>query len=695
MAVSLTNTILLLWLAFTVLLNAERRTWGLWLAGSGLLLGAAFFVSHTAILGLGPGQLTWRNMIFWWTVGLVPAILLPLAWYIIMLWYAGYWMPGARLHRRQRPWFYLVTLLALFGLCSLTLGVLLLAVPAPELDGLRRFIRWSIAGVPLLAVGYSAYVMLCFGLALDALRHPEPSQRVMGKDARQRAHPWLAAASLDLLLVSLLVAGVMLWIVQDVRRRTFFEIYQQHTELIAVLDLTIAGLIGVAILLLGQAVVSYEVFTGKTLPRRGLLRHWQRAVALAVGFGAAVGVAQALRVRPIYSLLLSVILMTLFYVLMSWRSYVERDRLIASLRPFVTSQRLYERLLTAPAPPDVDFMTPFHALCRNVLGAQVAYLAALGPSAPLVETPLVYPSGHEKMLPSLAELTTRLVSPGEVNVAVDPAQYGGAIWAIPLWSERGLIGVLLLGEKVDGGLYAQEEIEIARAIGERLIDTQASAEMSRRLMMVQRERLAQTQIIDQQTRRVLHDDILPSLQAALIQLGSTPGDGQILAAVESMTQAHRQISDLLHAMPTTAVPDVSRLGLISALRKVVEQEYRAVFQEVTWQVDTAVSNRIDQIPSLVAEVIYYAAREAIRNAARYGQGDEKRPLSLNVSAHWQNGLVLTIRDNGVGMGMAPQENGSGQGLALHSTMMAVVGGFLSIDSIPKQFTQVTLTLPQQ
>ena len=48
---------------------------------------------------------------------------------------------------------------------------------------------------------------------------------------------------------------------------------------------------------------------------------------------------------------------------------------------------------------------------------------------------------------------------------------------MPLWSERGLIGVLLLGEKRDGGLYTQEEIEIARASGERLIDTQASAEM--------------------------------------------------------------------------------------------------------------------------------------------------------------------------------------------------------------------------
>ena len=53
MAVSLFNTILMLWLGLTILLNTERRTWGVWLTGSGLLMSGAFFVSHTAIFGYG------------------------------------------------------------------------------------------------------------------------------------------------------------------------------------------------------------------------------------------------------------------------------------------------------------------------------------------------------------------------------------------------------------------------------------------------------------------------------------------------------------------------------------------------------------------------------------------------------------------------------------------------------------------
>ena len=85
MAISLFNTILLTWLGLTVVFNADRRDWGVWIGTIGLLLGAVFFVSHTAFVGLGLNQLTWRNMIFWWTGGLAPASMPPYPSYMIML----------------------------------------------------------------------------------------------------------------------------------------------------------------------------------------------------------------------------------------------------------------------------------------------------------------------------------------------------------------------------------------------------------------------------------------------------------------------------------------------------------------------------------------------------------------------------------------------------------------------------------
>lgn len=701
MAISITNTILLFWLGATVLLNAERRGWGVWLAGGGLLLGGAFFVSHSAILGLGVHQLTLRNMVFWWTVGLVPTTTLPVAWYSVILWYAGYWStPDSQLRRRHRIWYTLMLIMFAAGLLSLLTGVLLLLTPASRLVLLRLAIRWAILGVPVLAIGYAIYVLLCFGLSFDVLRQPAPSRHVMGSEARQRAHPWLVGTSGMLLLVSLMVSWAMLWLVQDSQQRTIFQIYLGSNELIARLDLAISLAIGIALLLLGQAVVSYEVFTGKSLPRRGLRRHWQRLVFGAAAYGVIIGGAYALQVRLIYSLLLTTILMTFFYALVSWRSYAERERFMANLRPFITSQRLYDQLLTTTVPDDVDLAHPFYVLCHDVLEAQVAYLAPVGAYASLIGKPIIYPEYTEATLPPLQPLVAQFDAPNRFSMAIDPAAYAGATWAISLWSQRGLIGLLLLGAKRNRGFYTHEEMEIARAVGERLIDAQASSAMSQRLMQLQRERLTQTQIIDQQTRRVLHDEILPTLQTALITLNATPGEnGRVGEAAQIMADAHRQISDLLHDMPTTSVQDVARSGLLPALRRVVTNETAAEVDQVEWQIETAANEAVEQIPTLTAEVLYYAVREVVRNAVKYGRGegrvemDEKRPFKLTISVKHQNGIIIIVEDNGVGIQAHQPAQGTGHGLALHSTMMAVVGGELSIDTVQNQFTRVQLYLP--
>ena len=77
LAVSFYITISLLWLGGMVLLIGSRRTLGTWLVGSGLLLGALFFISHTAILGRGLAT-TGLGMNFWWWVSWTPAVVAPL-----------------------------------------------------------------------------------------------------------------------------------------------------------------------------------------------------------------------------------------------------------------------------------------------------------------------------------------------------------------------------------------------------------------------------------------------------------------------------------------------------------------------------------------------------------------------------------------------------------------------------------------
>ncbi len=323
---------------------------------------------------------------------------------------------------------------------------------------------------------------------------------------------------------------------------------------------------------------------------------------------------------------------------------------------------------------------------------RLAYLTAVGPLAPLVGPPLVYPETQQRPLPPLTDLTNQFRNT-QTPLAVNPDAYSGAIWAIPLWSERGLIGIFLLGPKWGNGLYTQEEIDVARVSGERLIDTKASAEMASRLMTLQRERLAQTQIVDQQTRRVLHDEILPEIQLAIITLsGETEANGAVGDAVHTLTGAHRQISNLLREMPTTKAPEVARLGLIRALQQTVELEFANAFDQARWDVSPEAAKTAAAIPTLTAEVIFYAAREAVRNAAKYGRGEGERPFHLTIAITGHNGLCLQIEDNGIGMMADAYPQGSGQGLALHTTMMAVIGGELTTESVPGQYTRVTLLL---
>jgi signal transduction histidine kinase len=687
LSVSLFNTILLFWLGLTVLLNAERQNWGIWLAGGGLLTGGVFFLVHTAILGSGLSLFS-PEINLLWRLGWIPVVVLPFSWYLVNLWYAGFFdQPAAALHRRHRLW--------LGGIGLLVLVVFILLIFANPLPDLSQAIILdlnptpTLVGVPVLIFFYTIYILFSTVLALDVLRRPGPSRRVMGDQARQRARPWLIATSVALLLASLLVAGVMLLLVSGVGSLAYGAVL---IRTVSGFDLAIEGLIALGIVLLGQAVVAYEVFTGKALPRRGFLRQWRNAVILAAGFGLIVGGSFSYPFHPIYSLLLGTLLMTVFFALLGWRSYVERERFINDLRPFVLSQGMFEQLVEGDPgfSPSLDLTAPFHALCGDVLGARTGYLIALGSVAPLAGPPLSYPAGAAPDLPALGALASQCNNSETLFISVNPDLYAGARWGVPLWNERGLIGVFLLGEKWDGGLYTQEEIEIARASGERLIDTQASLAVASRLMGLQRSQFSQGQILDQQTRRVLHDEVLPRLHSLMLTLQA----GETTTAVAGLGEIHHQLADLLRDLPIARAPEVGRLGLLGALRRAVAGELGGAFEAIRWEISPEAERRIPNIPPTTGEVIYYAAREAIRNAARHGRGPEgEAPLRLRLTAAWQSGLRLVVADNGVGLSASVETGTGGQGLALHSTMMAVVGGSLSVESQDGEGTEVILTLP--
>ena len=690
LAVSLFNTILLLWLGLTVLLNAERRTWGIWMAGGGLLTGAAFFTIHSVILGLGFEHFGWAAN-FWWRLGWIPVILAPFTWYVVMLWYTGYWQGADNpVRRRHRLWLYLLLVAGL-----VMVGMFIFANPLPsiiQISHLDLKAQPAIFGVPVLLFLYPLFIIGCIGLSLEALLRPGPTIRIMGQQARQRARPWLSAASFFLLLVSLLVAGFMGWVVLSARD---YIPFLSLARAAGWLDLAIETLIAASVVLTGQAIVTYEVFTGKALPRRGLLRFWQRALILAAGYSTLVGFTATLQIASIYSVLLSTALLVLFYALLSWRTYAEREHFIDSLRPFIASPQLYDQLVeTSSGSPLREAEPSLWALCSQVLGASRAALIPQGPLATLFGATLAYPNLESAPAIKVVELAAK-ATPDTLYLPLEEEGTCKAVWAIPLWNGGGLCGILALGEKLDNGLYTQEEIEIARTAGERLVDVQASAEISRRLMALQRQQLAESQVLDRRARRVLHDEVLPRLHTILLSLSAADPNGEKSEAVEQLAGVHRQISDLLRDLPAAAAPELRGLGLAEALRRVAEDELRPAFDEVSWLATAEASRAASELQPMQAEVLYYAAREVVRNAAlhaRPAEGD--LTLRLDVRLEWKGGIEILIEDNGVGLGNTSlSKSGSGQGLALHSTLLAVIGGSLTVESEAGKYTRVRIALP--
>lgn len=667
--ISLLNGLLMLWLSLTVMLSAEERTWGVWLVEEGLMLGSLFFFVHTIILGYQQTNWDIGELNFWWRIGWMPVILTPLAWYVVVLWFSGFFdRRDSDLFQRHRLWLAAMTLTG-GGLAALVAA----GHPLPSFTqtiALDLTATRTILGVPLLFAVFPPFAVLCILLSIDTLRRPEPSQRMMGDEARQRARPWLLATSLVLLTVGVLVSLFMAAAV--FRARTGPLGIRTETGLlgIAALDLLLETMIAIAVIFLGQAVVSYEVFTGRSLPRRGFLRHWRNAIILSAGLAAFIAWSLIWQPLPVYSLLVLAGINVVFYALLTWRSFVHRDHLITRLRPLVARPPLadesYGRIL-------------FEIVCREMLTTQRAVLV---PLSPLAGSPLCFPADQP-----VPRVPMELLATSTRPIPVDEP---GFHWAVPLWAERGLSGALLLGDKMDGGLYTQEEIDAARATCERIVDLLARERMTQHLIQLQRQRTAETRIMDMRTRRILHDETLPSIHTTILSLSALARDHiPASEAIAALTESHQQISDLIHT--TSSVSQHNGLADLAGLfRSTIEHEYAKSFDSLTWDLPD-----LPQIEPMAAEVLAGALREVVRNAAVHGRGDTpNRPLNVRVRAEVADNLTITVEDDGVGLDYPHSgSGGSGGGLILHSTLMTVAGGFLRLDPSTSGGVRVTLSLP--
>jgi signal transduction histidine kinase len=261
----------------------------------------------------------------------------------------------------------------------------------------------------------------------------------------------------------------------------------------------------------------------------------------------------------------------------------------------------------------------------------------------------------------------------------------------------------LLGEKREGGFYSQEEMEIAQATGERVLQFLAREQMLQRLLELQRTRKVEQRVMDLHTRRTLHDEILPALHLAVLQLSGAAQGSFVSEALHSLAAAHRQIAALLTDTQPAPVRAPDPCNLRVSLRTLVDTEFAHHFAEVHWHEDAAPANAAPggiYVDALMGEVMVGAAREVIRNTALHGRGGKTDfPLRLDITLGMEEGeLTLAIRDNGVGIDASRGQalsGGSGSGLALHSTLLAMIGGYLTAEALEAGGTLVIITVAKE
>jgi len=520
-----------------------------------------------------------------------------------------------------------------------------------------------------------------------------------------------------------------------------------------VLDLGANGAVALVILLIGYSIVRHGILIDRPLARRGFFEQWRGIVIVATAVAILIVLIIAFTRSSLGGLLLITSLATVAYALFTWSSYTAHDRYIALLGPFVRSTSLRHWLNTNQRKTEQDLENLFFHLCHDVLAVRFAYLTIMAGN---VRRNFSYRWPVETMLGA------KLVLPKKRNEAVDGvdtesrSQDAGAstsrtnysngnwvkgngvgseaprrvqiilhglpmiCWVLPIYDERGLVATLYLGPREDEGSFTDEDMNLAHACGQRILDTLGDHEAMQAVAGLLRRRIVDVKLLGAQQRRVLHDEILPQMHLALLRLemlrslpnarpnfplsleASELGREQALnEAIDLISGAHRRLASMMRTTAPGAPHRLERDGLMHAIRTMLEQDFQNAFDEVEWCVSEETAACIDEVmPPAIAELIFAAVQEALRNAARHARGsDVHRHLHLLLKASYSPGnpyLEVIVADNGVGIASASSSTmGTGGGLLTHSALLAIAGGSLTLKSAPGEGVTVRILLPAE
>src|SRR3989441_3710776 len=455
------------------------------------------------------------------------------------------------------------------------------------------------------------------------------------------------------------------------------------------LDMLATGAVALIILLVGYCVVRHGILIERPLARRGFFEQWRGVVIVATAVAIFIALLVTFTRSPLGSLLLITSLATGVYALFTWSSYTAHDRYIALLGPFIRSTNLRHWLNTDLQKTEQGLEDLFFHLCQDVLAVECARMTVMAGSVRRVFSyrwPLgakeqyMYPApkfiprnGYDKAIGGGNR------APARMRITIDGQPM--ICWVLPIYDELGLVAMLYLGPRQDGGAFTDEDMDLAHACGQRILDTLGDHEAMQAVAALLRRRIVDVKLLGGQQRRILHDDILPEMHLALLRLETlrsffdTERDSHqheenpavlpedVLNEVTGMiSDAHRRLASMMRATVPSAPYRLEREGMMNAIHTMLDQDFQQAFDEVEWRVSEETANCIDEVtPPAIAELIFAAVQEALRNAARHARGtDVHRRLRLTLKASCSQpgsqpgsrpepNLEVVVADDGVGI----------------------------------------------
>lgn len=666
---------LLLWLSSTTYVNLEKRDRSATFTICILISASALFGFFSWIGEFGLLQVSEYPAVYFFP-GIFGLILIPFGWFFIILWFVGF----LKQKRIYRFIFQILILIQIFA-------YIFFIYWARRFDwNLSLFNFWNAVSFEF-RLSYIIYILVCILIPIVALKSFRISKQILPEIARQKAVPYLSCISLLLFGVLILVFFLFLGKGLGISEDPVLEM-QKRPVLFYGFLIGIQLFVTAAILVLGKALISYEVFTGRILPKMSLKQEWRNATLGFLGLSGIYTFLALLKIQKIE------LFLCISYVYIASRTYLlKRNKdLRLTENSILRSIMVPDEVSKIPTEEEgniqIRFQKSFEILCSKILETSKAFFVNENRIPFIPDLFLQFPNQSDPTKNLEFKYSNIIFEKNDIAYLSDENIFGYVL-CIKVENDHSGNGFLFLGQKVDGGLYAEEEIEIAKAAVAWMLNSLFVESNSQTLSSLQRKHMEEQKIADYRTRQILHDEILPDIHSSILELSQVSSIQVISEQIQLLTDLHKKVSGFLRELPDTSL-EIQRLGLIDALVRLTGSEFETSWFE--WEYDSILKENFPITKPEILEILFYACREAIRNAVRYsGEGNDKK---VSVSFKKREGILIQIR-NKILRKEASLLESAGQGLRIHSALLKVFGGYLTLEFLNTTDAVVEIFLPFQ